>query len=351
MKQFRCPTCRERVLFERERCRKCGTDLMFDPRQSMMRALSAPCANRALIGCNWIAGDGGALCACCELTRTIPDLGSARNVILWKKVEQAKRRLLYDLDRLGLPTVFARGPGLEQGPHLAFDILSEETAGHPIMTGHADGLITLNLAEADDAEREARRIALREGYRTLLGHVRHEVGHFYWDMLVAQSNWTIPFRAVFGDERADYQLALAAYHDRADRTFDPKGFISEYATSHPWEDWAETFAHFLHIVSTLDSAASLPLALGERARHTLADPYLESDFEALLWSWTPLADSLNELNRSVGQSEAYPFELSPAVKGKLHFVHMVIARFRNGRRRTAAPHAAADELTAAASSW
>jgi hypothetical protein len=350
MKQFRCPTCRERVLFEHERCRKCGTDLMFNPRQSAMQALSVPCANRTLIGCNWTAGAGGALCACCALTRTIPDLGSPRNIILWKKVEQAKRRLLYDLDRLGLPTAS------EQGTSLAFDILSEETAGHPIMTGHAAGLITLDLAEADDAEREAHRIALRESYRTLLGHLRHEVGHFYWDMLIAQSNWTIPFRAIFGDERADYQLALAAYHDRADRTFDPqgfdpKGFISEYATSHPWEDWAETFAHFLHIVSTLDSAASLPLALGERARHTLADPYLESDLEALLSSWAPLADSLNELNRSVGQSEAYPFELSPAVKGKLHFVHMVIARFRNGRRRTAAPHAGSDELTAAASSW
>jgi hypothetical protein len=344
MKQFRCPTCRERVLFEHEHCRKCGTDLVFDARQSAMQVLSAPCANRALIGCNWTVGDGDALCACCALTRTIPNLGSPRNVILWKKVEQAKRRLLYDLDRLGLPTAS------ERGAQLAFDILSEETAGHPIMTGHADGLITLNLAEADDAEREARRVALRESYRTLLGHVRHEVGHFYWDMLIAQGDWTIPFRAIFGDERADYQLALAAYHNRAERSYDPKGFISEYATSHPWEDWAETFAHFLHIVSTLDSAASLPLALGERARHTLADPYLESDYEALLSSWTPLADSLNELNRSVGQSEAYPFELSPAVKGKLHFVHMVITRFRSNVRKATAQRAASDELSAAASS-
>jgi hypothetical protein len=171
------------------------------------------------------------------------------------------------------------------------------------------------------------------GLSLTLGHLRHEVGHFYWDLLIAHTNLKMPFRAVFGDESVDYQTALSSYHNRGDRSFDRAGFISEYATSHPWEDWAETFAHFLHIVSTLDSAGSLPLLLNDRARQTLRDPYREEDFDALLASWTPIAEALNELNRSVGQSDAYPFELSPIVNGKLHFVHMAIASYRERMRR------------------
>jgi len=325
MKRFPCPTCRQPASFDQLRCDHCDTELAFDPRELRMQALSdaPPCANRTLISCNWALDDVvKGFCASCRLTRTIPNLGSQRNVILWRKVEEAKRRLVYDLRRLALPLA------VEGGPSLAFDILSEETAGHTILTGHAAGLITLSLAEADDAEREARRVALRETYRTLLGHLRHEVGHFYWDLLVAQTTWNTSFRVVFGDENVDYQTAIAAYHNRTDRSFDETEFISEYATSHPWEDWAETFAHFLHIVSTLDTAASLPLLLNDRVRQTLQDPYVEGDFDALLSSWTPLVESLNELNRSVGQSDAYPFGLSETAKGKLHFVHMAIVFYR-----------------------
>jgi hypothetical protein len=233
-------------------------------------------------------------------------------------VEQAKRRLVYDLFRLELPLVD------DEGRAVAFDILSDEDAGQPVMTGHLDGLITLSLSEADDAEREARRAAFREPYRTLLGHFRHEVGHFYWSVLVHQSKLENPFRLIFDDERLSYAAALADYHERQDRSYDRDVFISEYATSHPWEDWAETFAHFLHIVATLDSAAALPLSLDERARRTLKDPYLESDFAALLSSWTPVSYTMNELNRSMGLGDAYPFDLPGAVRGKLHFVHMAI---------------------------
>ena len=138
------------------------------------------------------------------------------------------------------------------------------------------------------------------------------------------------FRLIFGDESIDYSQALADYHQRVDHVWNRDGFISEYATAHPWEDWAETFAHFLHIVSTLDTASSLPLSLDERARHTLEDPYLERDFEALLSLWEAVAYSMNELNRSMGLSDAYPFHLTPAVRGKLHFVHLAIMRARNG---------------------
>jgi hypothetical protein len=256
------------------------------------------------------------------LTRTIPNLSNSKNVLLWKRVEEAKRRLLYDLHRLALPPVWA------DGTHLRFDILAEQEAGQPVMTGHAAGLITLNLAEADDVERESRRVAFREPYRTLLGHLRHESGHFYWTPLVLETNLTAGFRLIFGDERQSYSMALNRYHCREDRSFDRAAYISEYATSHPWEDWAETFAHFLHIVSALDSAATLPLSLDERARQTLQDSYQEDDFEALLSSWRPLAYSINELNRALGHTDAYPFELSQAVTGKLHFVHMALSNFR-----------------------
>ena len=235
-------------------------------------------------------------------------------------MEEAKRRLIYDLRRLELPLV-SRG-----GATIAFDILTEEAG--PVLTGHLSGLITLNIVEADDVERESRRTAFREPYRTLLGHFRHEIGHFYWELLVQGTKLQGPFNLIFGDAAQDYQEALQSYYRRTDRAFDRSGFISEYATSHPWEDWAETFAHFLHIVSTLDTLAGLPLALDDRAKRVLLDPYVENDFDALLASWTPLAHSINELNRSLGLSDAYPFALTSAIIGKLHLVHMAIEHFR-----------------------
>ena len=236
------------------------------------------------------------------------------------RVEEAKRRLVYDLRRLQLPLASRRGAAI------AFDLLTEE--GGPVLTGHLSGLITLNIVEADDVERESRRTAFREPYRTLLGHFRHEIGHFYWEMLVESTKLQAPFNPIFGDASQDYQEALKSYYDRADRAFDRRGFISEYATSHPWEDWAETFAHFLHIVSTLDTLAGLPLALDDRAKRVFDDPYLEDDFDTLLASWKPLAYSINELNKSLGLGDAYPFELTAAIIGKLHLVHMAIEHFR-----------------------
>ena len=201
------------------------------------------------------------------------------------------------------------------------------------MTGHLNGLITLSLTEADDAQREARRDLFREPYRTLLGHFRHEIGHFYWDMLINGTKLHQPFRLIFGDERQSYADLLKVYYARTDLSYDRRNFISEYATSHPWEDWAETFAHFLHIVSTLDTASSLPLSLDPRSQQTMTDPYREKDFEALLSSWAPVSYAMNELNRSMGLGDAYPFALPQAVRGKLHFVHMAILGFKSQTRQ------------------
>ncbi|WP_061019976.1 putative zinc-binding metallopeptidase [Bradyrhizobium sp. CCH5-F6] len=323
MRDFKCPHCRQLVAFELTECNRCKQPLMFDPESMAMVGVESgqACANRNIIACNWCAVAPTSYCLSCSLTRVIPATQNPHNVSLWTRVEEAKRRLIYDLRRLRLPIAFAGGF------RLSFEILSDEHG--PVMTGHESGLITLNLAEADDVKREIRRVSFREPYRTLLGHFRHEIGHFYWNALIHEAGFRAPFRLVFGDETENYQAALAAYYARQNWSDDPASHISMYATSHPWEDWAETFAHFLHIVSTLDSMAGLPLSLDARAQHTLNDPYLESDFGALLELWTPLALTINRLNRSLGLPAAYPFDISPAVEGKLHLVHMAITAFRN----------------------
>ena len=323
MRDFKCPHCRQLVAFELTECNRCKQPLMFDPESMAMVGVESgqACANRNIIACNWCAVAPTSYCLSCSLTRVIPATQNPHNVSLWTRVEEAKRRLIYDLRRLRLPITFAGGF------RLSFEILSDEHG--PVMTGHESGLITLNLAEADDVKREIRRVSFREPYRTLLGHFRHEIGHFYWNALIHEAGFRAPFRLVFGDETENYQAALAAYYARQNWSDDPASHISMYATSHPWEDWAETFAHFLHIVSTLDSMAGLPLSLDARAQHTLNDPYLESDFGALLELWTPLALTINRLNRSLGLPAAYPFDISPAVEGKLHLVHMAITAFRN----------------------
>lgn len=322
MRDFKCPYCGQLSAFELSKCNGCMQLLIFDPENmAMIGAESAlACVNRNIIGCNWCAATTP-YCMSCSLTHVIPATQNPRNVALWKRVEEAKRRLIYDVRRLRLPIAFTGGF------RLAFEILSDEHG--PVMTGHESGLITLNLAEADDVQREIRRVSFREPYRTLLGHFRHEIGHFYWNALVCEAGFRAPFRLVFGDETENYQAALADYYARQDRSCDPAGHISMYATSHPWEDWAKTFAHFLHILSTLDSLAGLPLSLDARGKHTLNDPYLESDFGALLELWAPLALTINRLNRSLGLADAYPFDISPAVEGKLHLVHMAITAFRN----------------------
>ena len=228
--------------FEQCECTSCGDILLFDPATLKIARLEdgRPCDNREIIGCNWSVEDAGRYCGSCCLNRTIPNLSVLRNILLWKRVEEAKRRLVYDLRRLQLPLA------LPSGAHVAFNILSDETG--PVLTGHLSGLITLNIAEADDVEREVSFALSIRIYRTLLGHFRHEIGHFYWHLLVEGNKLRAPFNLIFGDAAQDYRRALSSYYSRTERAYDRNGFISEYATSHPWEDWAETFAHFLHIV-------------------------------------------------------------------------------------------------------
>ena len=196
-----------------------------------------------------------------------------------------------------------------------------------MLTGHADGVITVNIAEADDAEREKRRAAMHEPYRTLLGHMRHESGHYFWDRLIKGTVEIEEFRSLFGDERADYAQSLSAHYERGAQADWQERFVSEYASSHPWEDWAETWAHYLHMVDTLETAAVCGLSLKPRRRDEPALPKMpqpESSqpaaFDLLIDSWFPLTYVLNNLNRGLGLVDAYPFVLSPPVVAKLRFV-------------------------------
>ncbi len=263
------------------------------------------------------------LCVSCEQTRILPDLSDPDNVRRWTNIEIAKRRLYYSLAQLDIAQIEG-----EPGPVYEF---KADTPEAPVMTGHDAGVITLNVAEADDDERTRRRIELGEPYRTLLGHLRHESGHYYWDVLVLRGGHVDAYREVFGDERADYGEALKAHYASAPHTGWQNDFISDYATSHPWEDWAETWAHYLHMVDLLETAQSyrtevaIPGPLGE-PRYAMVNPFTEAvpDFDAMMQAWVPLTLLLNSLNRSLGQLDAYPFAMGAGVKEKLRFVHALV---------------------------
>lgn len=348
---FRCQ-CRRPVFFRNSQCLACGTPLGYVPEAGALVPLQPAgdaegqgwrvfgagadtpvwrrCANFEASACNWMipAGDTHTLCCSCRLNRVIPDLSLPQNVRAWTLIELAKRRLVSQLLALGLP-LKPKSEDPAQG--LAFDFLAATPDAPRVMTGHADGVITLNIEEADDATRERVRNELHEPYRTLLGHLRHEVGHHYWDRLVCDTPWHAPFRALFGDERADYGEALQRNYEQGPPPDWPQRHVSAYASSHPWEDWAETWAHYLHMVDTVDTALSFGLDADDVEVNTepwrpevLETP--DADFLSFVNAWVELTALLNEMSRSMGQPDFYPFVLSAPAVRKLHFVHRVVNR-------------------------
>ena len=294
------------------------------------------CLNAELVDCNWIPDHDGDLCFSCSLTRTRPADGDAEGIANLTKAEAAKRRLLFDLGELALP-IPTRAGGAEHG--LAFDLLS--SASEPVTTGHADGLITLDLAEADDAQRAQVKKAMGEPYRTLLGHFRHEVGHFYFKVLTAGDGDRLErARAVFGDERADYQTALDRHYAEGPPADWTERYVSAYASMHPSEDWAETFAHLVHIRDTIQTAAAFGVtvngpAFGERdpAQMSMPELFQDADLKTALSDWIPLGYALNEISRSMGQDDLYPFVLTAPVIEKLACIDVLIATRRPARQR------------------
>lgn len=329
MRIFHCE-CGARVFFDNFRCLSCQRELGFAPGALEMTSFAAgsvgvletprgryrKCANDVVDGvCNWLldADAEEELCQACRLNNVIPDLSQPENRALWQEVEVAKRRLIYSLDSLGLP-VIAKSEDAQRG--LAFDI-KQSTPAERVLTGHADGLITLNLSEAHSVEREQRRVSLKERYRTVLGHFRHEVGHYFWDRLVADLGRQPAFRAVFGDEQADYAAALEHHYAGSANPAYAEQYISPYAAAHPWEDFAECFAHYLHLCDTLETAVAYGLSPG-------AATGVPVDFEPLMAEWYEVTVALNALNRSMGLPDAYPFAISTVVKEKLRFIHQIV---------------------------
>ncbi len=365
MKLFECQNCGQPLYFENTRCESCGLALGYLPAEEILTALkpgaatptqtvpatttSIPagevwqalavagveyryCANALHGVCNWLipADAGEPFCAACRHNRMIPDLSIAGNLTNWRLMEVAKHRLFYTLLKLRLPLKTRS----EDADGLAFDFLADGIGSlqneTPVMTGHTSGLITINLAEADDAERERRRRQMGEPYRTLLGHFRHEIAHYCWDRLVAASPNLPTFRQIFGDERPDYGAALQIYYANGAPADWPEHFVSAYASSHPWEDFAETWAHYFHMVDTLESARAFGLVVNPKASQSLAaridfDPH-DADISRLIDAWLPLTFAVNSINRSMGLHDLYPFVLSPPAIAKLAFVHECIRK-------------------------
>jgi len=349
MKLFQCPYCQLMLFFENSHCSGCTRTLGFAPEANelyvlepidndlwqVMTASGAKtfkfCSNIQYASCNWLIGADSAdsFCMACRHNQTVPDLSNHKNLQDWQKLEHAKHRLFYSLLRLNLRCL-TRAQDSRCG--LAFDFLAD-TAGEKekILTGHDDGIITISLAEADDSEREKRRLMMHEPYRTLLGHFRHEIGHYYWDRLVDEGGKTEECRALFGDDRIDYEDALKKhYNDGAPQGWQ-QSFVSSYATSHPWEDFAETWAHYMHIIDSLETAGAFGVSVNpllaakvELRAQIAVDPYTASEFDPLVRTWIPLTYAMNSMNRSMGLKDIYPFVLSEEVIRKLDFIHRLV---------------------------
>lgn len=349
MRLFSCQSCDQILFFENVRCERCQHQLGFWAEDCLLSAieptaegadtytaLGVPdrtfrlCANAQYGVCNWLVDATGAqtMCDACRHNQVIPELNSEENRIAWRKIEIAKHRLFYTLYRLGL----AQSVDLmDPSEPLVFQFLADLPAQSQVMTGHDNGLITIALSEADDVEREHRRKMMHEPYRTLLGHFRHEVGHFFWDRVVRDANRLEACRAVFGDDTADYAAALQTHYDQGPPADWQQNYVSAYATAHPWEDFAETWAHYLHIVDTLEMARSFGMTLAPAVDKEGAykvdyalDPYAVEDIQKLVDVWVPVSMALNSVNRAMGKEEIYPFILSPGVIAKLDYMRELI---------------------------
>ena len=360
MRAFVCKRCRELVPFENRACANCGVLTGFDPVSSELEALEysgahlvplgqgqgprwACCARCELVQCNWLVPATGApqTCLSCRLTGNLPPDRDNAYRRAFTKAELAKRRLVFQLHQLRLPII-----DREQDPRrgLSFQLLA---ADRHVVTGHENGVIAIDLNETDDSFREQTRAQFGEPYRTLLGHFRHEIGHYYWEILVAKrfqadglSADSVSLRAearrLFGDDTEDYAGARQRHYANGARRDWGDRYVSAYAAMHPLEDWAETFAHYLHIWDAVQTAASFGvLVVGpvddRTGRRDPAKASVPSEdtaslegFDAVIADWSPLTLALNALNRSLGKDDLYPFELPPAVTAKLAFVHRVI---------------------------
>ena len=356
MKTFHCQ-CSNILHFENYRCLVCGRVVGYIPGDGMMssfenksnqqwRSLAngknyRKCKNYSDFDiCNWMVpvNDDQPYCVSCRLNHIIPNLAQEHNLTLWYRIESAKRRLLYTLFALHLSVI---GRDLDPKKGLAFEFMEDEinddefsntlSLHRHVFTGHRAGIITINIKEAEHSAREEMREKMNERYRTLLGHFRHEIGHYYWDRLINDMDRLDAFREIFGDERVDYQQSLSRYYQEGPRADWQSGWISAYASAHPWEDWGESWAHYMHMVDTLETAHDFGFSIQGYNVSTLseemqsAEGYMTSPvFDMLLQDWNRLTVALNAMNRSMGLPDVYPFIISDNTLAKLRFVHDII---------------------------
>lgn len=360
MQPFSCPICDQLLFFHNSQCLRCASILGYVPADQLLTAISIDeegiwtrddavagsfrlCAHRERSQCNWLVpvDDPLELCRSCRLTTVRPSDDETEAMVAFADAESAKRRLVCQLDTLKLPLI-DRVADPERG--VAFEMLSSRHRN--VMTGHSGGVITLDLSESDDAHREFVRQQLGEPYRTVLGHLRHEIGHYYWPMLVVDRRHLTEFRKLFGDERQSYEDALANHYSDGGET--PRGagrtdfaatHVSQYATMHPWEDWAETFAHYLHIEDGLGTAAAFGVEVGDPSLSAGRDAGSSTrhlEVSPMVRSWLALTLALNGMSRSIGQDDHYPFVLSAKVVEKLDFVHRLVTKAPRKRKKPAA---------------
>ncbi|MET0296998.1 MAG: putative zinc-binding metallopeptidase [Microbacterium sp.] len=338
--QPRCPHCRHFVYLDALVCGNCESELGFHILTRQFHGIRNgrvvidgstwyTCSNRDW-SCNWLVWENAPAgrCFSCRLTRRRP--ASDDTVALEKLAgtEEAKRRLILQLGDLGLPIV----PWDVKPGGLGFDLISSLSDGKSVLIGHANGIITIDLAESLDDRREALRVRLGEPYRTILGHLRHEVGHYFQNVLLTDDAAWARCRDLFGDERASYQDALKRHYAMGAPENWHESFISEYATMHPWEDFAESFAHYLHITGTLQTAAAIGIHLDATVtslRDTDVVPresYEDQPVQRLLDDWDWMSQAFNRINRSMGFRDLYPFDLVGPVRRKLAFIHDIVTK-------------------------
>ncbi|WP_071797159.1 zinc-binding metallopeptidase family protein [Natronohydrobacter thiooxidans] len=313
MKIFHCPGCRADLYFDNLAC-SCGLEVGYDPAAQSFTGSQHFCANRDSIGCNWIAAPDQPLCESCGMTSMHPDLSVPGNEMHWARAEAAKRHVLAGLMRWGW---FTAG---DSGPRPEFHMLAEATSqgAVDVTMGHAAGLVTINLAEADALERVRRREMLGEPYRTLIGHFRHEIAHFLFERLSGRGSFLADFRALFGDERQDYRAALARHYADGPPPDWQSAHVTAYAAAHPHEDWAESAAHAMHLTDLTDSFCAAGLGLGDVIAQGY-DAFRDTDPARLLDRAIAIGVAMNHVNRAVGQPDIYPFVNTAVAREKLGF--------------------------------
>jgi hypothetical protein len=344
MRTFQCGNCGNQLFFDDSVCMRCNRDVGWCPVCEAITDVTTNSGAFRCSGCNtpvvkcfnyashnvcnrFVASDRaegsqgktseGVFCDCCRFNRTIPDLSVKGNQEKWYLLEAAKRRTMYDLTMLGFPFGTEKDgvkPGLLfdfKGDSIPERLYREMVGGQKIFTGHVNGVITINIQEADSVERERLRVNMNEARRSLLGHFRHEFGHYMWDVLVKDRREG-DFVALFGNHHdPDYDVALKNYYEKGPKPDWQFNYVSAYATMHPWEDFAETFLVYLDMTSALDTAC--------HGRLIPEAPL--TDVEVMVNSYQELGIALNEMNRSIGLPDFLPEAMPVPVRDKLRFIH------------------------------